>query len=143
MLLARLRAAAWSGAEGESEGGGGWCPVTTPRSGPERPKRQRGMDAGGVQSPRGKPVPLLRTASLQSFALLPLQDSAWKLFDEMPARSKDSKFQNFQIGLVIILDRDSKTIFVRSRGGVLLQGYFEFGNVLYFRFKLWTIFKCG
>jgi hypothetical protein len=25
------------------------------------------------------------------------------------------------------LDRDAKTIFVRSRGGVLLQGYFKFG----------------
>jgi hypothetical protein len=65
VLLAHLRAAAWSGAEGESEGGGGWCPVTTPRSGPERPKGQRGMDVGGVQSSRGKLVPLPWTASLQ------------------------------------------------------------------------------
>jgi hypothetical protein len=47
--------------------------------------------------------------------------SAQNVFDEMPARSKDSNFLNFQIGLVTILDRDPKSIFVRSRGGVLLQ----------------------
>jgi hypothetical protein len=76
-------------------------------------------------------------------SLLPLQDSAPKVFDEIPARSKNSNFRNFQIGLVIILDRDSETIFVRSRGGVLLQGYFEFGVVLCFRFKLWTDFERG
>jgi hypothetical protein len=76
-------------------------------------------------------------------SLLPLHDSAPKVFDEIPARSKNSNFQNFQIGLVIILDRDSETIFVRSRGGILLQGYFEFGVVLCFRFKLWTDFERG
>jgi hypothetical protein len=78
---------------------------------------------------------------LQSFPTFPLQDSFLKVFDEMLARSQNSNFQKFQIGLVIILDRDSKTIFVRSRGGVLLQGYFEFGVVLCFRFKLCTDFE--
>jgi hypothetical protein len=62
--------------------------------------------------------------------------SAQNVFDEMPARNKNSNFRNFQIGLVIILDGDSETIFFRSRGGVLLHGYFEFGVVICFRFKL-------
>jgi hypothetical protein len=61
----------------------------------------------------------------------------------MPARSKNLNFRNFQIGLVIILDKDSKHIFARSRGGVLLQGYFEFGVVICFRFKLWQKFELG
>jgi hypothetical protein len=53
----------------------------------------------------------------------------------MPARNKNSNFQNFQIGLVIMLDGDSETIFVRSRGGVLLQGYFEFGGCPMFQIQ--------
>jgi hypothetical protein len=78
--------------------------VPSPRHGrgQSEQKGQRGMDAGGLQSPRDKPVPLLRTASLQSFPTLPLQDSALKVFDEMPGRSQNSNFRNFQIGLVII-----------------------------------------
>jgi hypothetical protein len=47
--------------------------------------------------------------------------SAHRVFDEMSTRNKNSNFRNFQIGLVIILDGDSETIFVRSRGGVLLK----------------------
>jgi hypothetical protein len=47
---------------------------------------------------------------------------AQKVFDTKSARIQILNFRNFPIGLVIILDRDSKTIFVRSRGGVLLQG---------------------
>jgi hypothetical protein len=62
--------------------------------------------------PTGQPVPLLRIASLQSFPTLPLQDSSLKMFDEMHARSQNLNFRNFHIGLVIILDRDSKTIFL-------------------------------
>jgi hypothetical protein len=62
------------------------------------------------------------------------------VFDTKSARGQNSNFRNFQIGLVIILDRDSKTIFVRSRGGVLPQGYFEFGVVICFRFKLCQMF---
>jgi hypothetical protein len=79
------------------------------------------------------------------FAIVPLTllKSAHQVFDAMPARSKNLNFRNFQTGLVVILDRDSKTIFVRSRGGVLLQGYFEFGVVLCFRFNLLQMFDLG
>jgi hypothetical protein len=48
-----------------------------------------------------------------------------------PQEFKSQIFEKNQFWLVIILDRDAKTIFVRSRGGVLLQGYFKFG-VSYF-----------
>jgi hypothetical protein len=65
------------------------------------------------------------------------------VFDTKSARSQNLNFRNFQIGLVIILDGDSETIFVRSRGGVLLQGYFEFGVVLCFRFNLLQMFELG
>jgi hypothetical protein len=60
---------------------------------------------------------------------------AHQVFDEISARNKNLNFRDFQIGLVIILDRDSKTIFVRSRGGVLLQGYFEFGGCHMFQIQ--------
>jgi hypothetical protein len=69
------------------------------------------MDAGGVQSSRDKPIPLLQKTSLQSFQIWTLQDSALKVFDEMPARIQNSNFQNFQIGLIIILDKDVKYFF--------------------------------
>jgi hypothetical protein len=64
-----------------------------------------------------------------------LLNPAHKVFDTRSARGQNLNFRNFQIGLVIILDRDSKTIFVRSRGGVLLQGYFEFGGCPMFQIQ--------
>jgi hypothetical protein len=44
----------------------------------------------------------------------------------MSARNKNSNFQNFQIGLVKILDKDSKHIFVMMKYDVLQKSYFNF-----------------
>jgi hypothetical protein len=65
------------------------------------------------------------------------------VFDEMAARIQNLIFLKISNLVVHYLDKDSKTIFVRPRGVELLEGYFEFGNVLYFIFKLWPYFKYG
>jgi hypothetical protein len=67
-----------------ADGGLVWCrgeqaraaaaaiPSSRHGRGQSEQKRQRGMGAGGLQSTWDKPVPLLRTASLQSFQILDL-----------------------------------------------------------------------
>jgi hypothetical protein len=56
------------------------------------------------------------------FCLIP----AHNVFDEMSARNKNSTFRNFQIGLVKILDKDSKHIFVMKKYDVLQKSYLNF-----------------
>jgi hypothetical protein len=51
---------------------------------------------------------------------------AHQVFDEKSARSQSLHFQNFQIGLVIILDKDSRHIFVMKKYEVLQKSYFNF-----------------
>jgi hypothetical protein len=82
---------------------------------------------GAVQSRPGQLGSLQDIYRCQNFRNVDFQDSASKVFDEMPARIGNSNFLNFQIGLVIILDKGSKTIFISSIGVELLQGYFKFG----------------
>jgi hypothetical protein len=59
--------------------------------------------------------------------------SAHRVLDVMSARNKNSNFRNFQIGLVIILDKDSKPIFVMKKYDVLQKSYFNF--------EVWSLFQ--
>jgi hypothetical protein len=93
-----VAAASWSPCSGQGQRG---------QTGKEAEGDGRGRLAeptGQADSPSSDNIPA------KFFPTLPLQDSALKVFDKMPARSQNSNFRNFQIGLVIILDRDSKTI---------------------------------
>jgi hypothetical protein len=81
------------------------------------------MGAGGLQSTRDKPIPLLWKASLQSFQIL---DFARFCPEGVRQNArKNSKFKFSKISNWVdqnILAKDPKPIFVRSRDGVLLEG---------------------
>jgi hypothetical protein len=49
------------------------------------------------------------------------------VLDEIATRTKYLNFENFQVWVIIILDKGSKYIFVRSKGSVLLKTYFDLG----------------
>jgi hypothetical protein len=53
--------------------------------------------------------------------------SACHLFDEIAARIKYLDFEKFQVWVIIILDKGSKYIFLRSKGSVLLKTNLDLG----------------
>jgi hypothetical protein len=71
------------------------------------------------------------------YSLVTLQISAHQVFVEMPERIQILNFRNFPIGLVIILDRDSKHIFVMKKYMVLQKSYFNFE--VWFLFQIQTL----
>jgi hypothetical protein len=53
--------------------------------------------------------------------------SACHLFDEIAARTKYLDFEKFQVWVIIILDKGSKYIFLRSKGSVLVKTNLDLG----------------
>jgi hypothetical protein len=52
---------------------------------------------------------------------------ARQVFDRMSARKQFLNFENFLVWVFIILDKYSRNIFGRPRGGVLLKSYLNLG----------------
>jgi hypothetical protein len=69
-----------------------------------------------------RPVPSQESRACRSSEHVDFEDTPVMVFNGMPARIQNSNFLNFQIELLIILGKESKTIFLRSRYSVLLEG---------------------